>query len=105
MEEKKLNPENKTNNPLNQKEKLTYSQLNDVCNQLYQQNQKLVMQLRQMDMSNTFKRLDYLFEVVKASNVFKDAEFINNCVAEIKEALYPQKVGSSEEPAQSNSSE
>lgn len=91
MEEKKLNNENKASNPINQNGKLMYDELNSVCNQLYLQNKKLLLQIEQMDMSNVFKRLDYLFEVLKAASVIKDAEFITNCVSEIKSALYPQK--------------
>lgn len=71
----------------NNSNKLTYEQLNDTCAQLYQQNQNLVRQLRQMDMSNMFKRLDYLFMVLANASVIKDADFIDRCVNEIKDAL------------------
>ena len=67
--------------------KLTYEQLNDACIQLQMQNRKLIQQVQQMNMTNMFKRLDYLFEVLKAESVIKDADFINSCVQEIKEAL------------------
>lgn len=68
-------------------QKLTYEQLNDVCMQLYQQNQKLTQQLQQANMTNMFARLDYLFKVLNYESVIKDAEFINSCIAEIKEAM------------------
>lgn len=68
-------------------QKLSYDQLNDVCNQLYQQNQNLARQLQQVNMSNMFKRLDYLFMVLRYESVIKDADFISSCVAEIKDAL------------------
>lgn len=81
--------------------RLSYEELNNTCMQLYQQNQNMLRQLRQLDMSNMFKRLDYLFMVLKYESVIKDAEFINNCVEEIKEAITVPK----EEPASSQEKE
>ena len=69
------------------KQKLTYEQLNDVCNQLFQQNQQLRKELQEMNAVNMFKRLDYLFKVVELASTFKDSDFINSCMDEIKEAL------------------
>ena len=69
------------------KQKLTYKQLNDVCNQLFQQNQELRKGLQEMNAVNMFKRLDYLFKVVELASTFKDSDFINSCMDEIKEAL------------------
>lgn len=69
------------------KQKLTYEQLNDVCNQLFQQNQELRKSLQEMNAVNIFKRLDYLFKVVELASTFKDSDFINSCMDEIKEAL------------------
>ena len=34
-----------------------------------------------------FKRLDYLFKVVELANTFKDPDFVNSCMDELKEAL------------------
>lgn len=68
-------------------EKLTYEQLNDACQQLFQQNQQLVKQLREANLENMFRRLDYLFEVVRLSGTIKDADFVNGCIDEIKEAI------------------
>ena len=69
------------------KQKLTYEQLNEVCNQLFQQNQQLRKELQEMNAVNMFKRLDYLFKVVELASTFKDSDFINSCMDEIKEAL------------------
>ena len=76
--------ESKANAP---KQTLTYEQLNDVCNQLFQQNQELRKSLQEMNAVNIFKRLDYLFKVVESASTFKDSDFINSCMDEIKEAL------------------
>ena len=68
-------------------QKLTYEQLDNACSQLYQQNQNLIRQIRQIDQVNMFKRLDYLFMVLKYESAFKDADFVNSCIDEIKEAM------------------
>lgn len=73
--------------PQVEEQKLTYEQLNEACSQLYQQNQYLQNQLKQANLSNMFKRLDYLFKVLECEKVIKDSEFISSCVDEIKEAL------------------
>ena len=92
MEEKKLTPkgskkvEEKDNN-----QKLTYEQLNEACSQLYQQNQVLLKQIRQIETTNFFKRFDYLFKVLEFAHIFDDGNFINRCADEIKENLYPEK--------------
>jgi len=65
---------------------LTYEQLNDACMQLYQQNQELMKRLQQVDTASMFKRLDYLFEVVKNSSAF-NSDFVVTCVEEIQEAM------------------
>ncbi len=67
--------------------KLTYEQLNEACNQLFQQNQKLYRELEECNMTNMFKRLDYLFKVVENANIFNGSDFFNSCIDEIKEAL------------------
>lgn len=71
-------------------QKLTYEQLNNVCNQLFQQNQQLRKKLEETGSALSLKRLDYLFKVIENVSVFGDGDFINSCVDEIKEALTPQ---------------
>jgi hypothetical protein len=89
MEEKKLNPqENASAQDNNQK--LTYEQLNEACSQLYQQNQNLLKQLQQANMVNMFKRLDYLFQVLKYSTLFEEG-FVSNCINEIQDAMTIQQ--------------
>jgi hypothetical protein len=83
----KMNTEKKKENNINSQQKLTYDQLNNVCAQLYQENQNLVKQLQQANMASMFRRLDYLFMVLKYEAVFKDPDFINSCIDEIKEAI------------------
>ena len=87
MEEKKLKVEKAGQDNQDNQQKLTYEQLNDACAQLYQQNQVLAKRLQQAELTNMFKRLDYLFEVLNYSPIFKDDEFVGKCADEIKEAL------------------
>jgi hypothetical protein len=63
----------------NTENKLSYEELENVANNLY-------ARLQQAEMSNMFKRLDYLFKVVKYSGAFTPA-FVENCVAEIEGVL------------------
>jgi hypothetical protein len=92
MEEKKLNSNMRVVQDNNENEqKLSYEQLNKVCGELSQQNQYLIKQLQQVNLTNMFRRLDYLFLVLKYSTVIKDADFINDCIDEIKEAMTIEK--------------
>ena len=45
--------------------KMSYEQLEQIAHQLSEQARKLYSQLQQSNMTNMFKRLDYLFKVVE----------------------------------------
>lgn len=64
----------------------TYEELNSYCLQLFNQNKQLVEQLRQKELANLFKRLDYLFLVLRNKDSF-NADFVGNCAEEIQGAL------------------
>ncbi|MCH3980724.1 MAG: hypothetical protein LKE41_02150 [Prevotella sp.] len=66
--------------------KLTYEQLNDACSQLYQQNQNLLKKLQEANTYSMFKRLDYLFEVLRNKDSF-NKKFVEGCAKEIEEAI------------------
>lgn len=73
------------------REKLTYEQLENVCHQLSEQSRTLYQKLQEAEMTNLFKRLDYLFAVVENSNHFPE-EFSIKCVKEIMDAMtIPEK--------------
>lgn len=74
-------------NASQENKKLSYEELNEVCMRLEQQNQYLVRELQKANLTNMFKRLDYLFKVVEYSHSFGDAEFVGNCIEEIKGAM------------------
>ena len=63
-------------------QKMSYEELEQVAAQLSQQSQQLYARLQQADMTNMFKRLDYLFKVVENCQQFPE-EFVTECVTEI----------------------
>lgn len=83
--------ENKTEKKISAKsqvkeeKKYTESELNAACGQLYQ---KLMKEIQMRDMTNMFKRLDYLFKVIENQDSFP-SDFIGDCVQEITMALTP----------------
>lgn len=79
MEEKKEIENNK-------EKKLSYSELENVAHQLSEQNRQLYNQLQKSNLTNMFKRLDYLFKVVENGKVFKQ-EFLEKCITEIEELM------------------
>ena len=62
-----------------EEKKLSYEELENLANTLY-------LRLQEADMSNMFKRLDYLFKVVENKPVFS-AKFAKGCVDEIEDLL------------------
>lgn len=65
------------------KTKLSYEQLENVAKQLSQQNRELFEKLNNQNNTLLFKRMDYLFEVLKHADKF-DTEFVISCAEEIK---------------------
>ena len=78
MEEKEVKAPNS--------EKLSYEQLENVAHQLSEQNRQLYAKLQEMQVSNMFKRLDYLFIVVENTGVFS-IDFHTRCVEEIESLM------------------
>lgn len=70
----------------NVEKKLSYDELENAANELLMQNQQMYNELQKANMSNVFKRLDYLFKVVEFNTSF-NTEFVNSCVAEIEEMM------------------
>ena len=82
--EKKLEPKNET-------KKLSYEELENVCHQLSAQSQQLNAQNQQLkvmvneaNLTNLYKRLDYLFEVINRDNKYLSDTFKNKCAEEIE---------------------
>lgn len=88
---------NMGNKGKNEPKKLTYEQLNDACNQLWQQNKQLVSRNRELEQFVLNKRLDYLFKVLELSSKFT-SDFVVNCSSEIEEMMtVPQEPEETEE--------
>lgn len=74
-----------------QKEKLSYEQLEQVAHQLSDQAKQLYTKLQKSNLDNLFKRLDFLFKVLKHQDSFS-TEFVVECVNEIENIIrVPEK--------------
>ena len=82
MEEKKINPEMKVVNGGATPKKFSYEELEQIAHQLSEQNKQLYEKLGQLNYTNMFKRLDYLFKVLEMGHQFT-SEFVINCADEI----------------------
>lgn len=86
-----------------EKQQLSYEELQQAANALVEENRQLKAHLQQTldklkefsDFS-AFKRLDYLFKVVESRSAFKP-EFVVSCVEEIEACMYPTQEESKEE--------
>ena len=99
MEEQKkaMNVNMSNKSKVDEKSKLTYDQLKDACNQLWQQNQQLIKRSRELEQFAINKRLDYLFKVIEFSSMFS-SDFVVNCTSEIEQAMtIPQEEDKKEE--------
>lgn len=75
-----------TTNETERPEKMSYEQLENVAHQLSEQAKQLYMKLQAANMSNIFKRLDYLFKVLENEHMFRQ-DFVDKCVSEIEELM------------------
>lgn len=74
----------------------TVEQYKKYVEALKSQNSQLIYQLQNANLSNMFKRLDYLFKVVENATMF-DEEFVDKCTTEIKELMTPPEEEKPEE--------
>ena len=68
------------------KEKLSYEQLEEVARQMEGQLRQVYATLQDVNMNNLFKRLDFLFKVLETEHMFPLA-FVQKCADEIKSIL------------------
>lgn len=68
------------------KEKLSYEQLEEVARQMEGQLRQVYAKLQDANMQNLFKRLDFLFKVLETEHMFPLA-FVQKCADEIKSIL------------------
>ena len=75
-------------------QKLTYDQLKDAADKLWNENRYLRQQNAQLtQFANTVNRLDYLFRIVeiahnnRSNSVSFASEFVEECIDEIQKAM------------------
>lgn len=81
-ENKNINVEN----PQNEVKKLSYEELEKIALNLQEQCQKLYSQVHELQVGMMFKRLDYLFKVLKYYSLL-ETNFVKKCAKEIQELL------------------
>ena len=64
------------------KRERTYEEVVAENNQIKQQAEAMYRQMQQMNMTNIFKRLEFLFKIVENRTAFPE-EFKNKCIMEI----------------------
>lgn len=69
--------------------KPTYEELNDYCNQLYNQNMQLHEKLRQM--TDMYSTIPVLFDVIRLKEHFSD-KFVQYCAARIEKEFFVEEV-------------
>lgn len=70
----------------NEPKKLSYEELEKIALNLQEQCQKLYTQNQEMQVGMMFKRLDYLFKVLKYYSLL-ETDFVKKCAKEIQELL------------------
>lgn len=78
----------------NEQKKLTYEQLKEVADRLWNENRYLKQQNQQLaSFANTINRLDYLFKVMEIANrdgrFCFDEDFVMSCIGEIQKVMTP----------------
>lgn len=82
-ENKNVNVETESTVKDGRPEKLSYEQLENIAHQLSEQAKQLYAKLQEANLTNMFKRLDYLFKVVENAHAFNE-DFVTKCVTEIE---------------------
>ena len=59
-------------------------QMSEQDRKLFEENKKLREVIEEMNMTNLFKRLDYLFKVITEDNPYLTVKFKNKCAREIE---------------------
>lgn len=78
--EKEIQPKEMSTEQLKQ----VLHQMDERGRALFEENNNLRKLVQDMDMSNLFKRLDYLFRIIETDNPYLSEEFKNRCGKEIE---------------------
>lgn len=71
--------------------KLSYEELEKVAAQMGEQSRQLYSRVQQLENVAFFKRVEYLFMVLKYASAFSD-EFVQKCATEIQNTLTVEDV-------------
>ena len=78
--------EDNNGTPVSQPEKMSYEKLEELARQLSEQNRMMSQKFHEMNLTNMFKRLDFLFRVIETPDMF-DVDFVENCRQEIQDLI------------------
>ena len=88
---------NKKENKVTAKqEKLSYDELNQVSQQLFQENKMLRTKIQELSVEAFYKRIDYMFKVVELASVFSK-EFVERTIQEIETVMKAEEEQKAEE--------
>jgi hypothetical protein len=71
-----------------EEKKLSYEELNNVCMQLSEQNERMKAHIENLNRQQMFARLEFLFKVLECGASFP-VEIFEKTVKEISEIMYP----------------
>lgn len=77
-------------------EKLSYDELNQVSQQLFQENKMLRTKIQELSVEAFYKRIDYMFKVVELASVFSK-EFVERTIQEIETVMKAEEEQKAEE--------
>ena len=66
--------------------KMSYEELENFATQLSEQARQMQERMMSMNLSNMFKRIEFLFKVIENKDSF-NKEFYDKCVKEIEELM------------------
>ena len=86
----------KENKVAAKQEKLSYDELNQVSQQLFQENKMLRTKVQELSVEAFYKRIEYMFKVVELASVFSK-EFVERTIQEIETIMKADKEQKAEE--------
>jgi hypothetical protein len=86
----------KENKVAAKQEKLSYDELNQVSQQLFQENKMLRTKVQELSVEAFYKRIEYMFKVVELASVFSK-EFVERTIQEIETVMKADEEQKAEE--------
>ena len=86
----------KENKVAAKQEKLSYDELNQVSQQLFQENKMLRTKVQELSVEAFYKRIECMFKVVELASVFSK-EFVERTIQEIETVMKAEEEQKAEE--------